>query len=336
MIDDLHRSLDQLLQHELHLQNGEVEISFSQPNGDWQSRLGNLTLNLFLYDVRENAPLRRQQWQQVNGQGQTGQRVQLKRTPLMMDCFYLVSAWSTTDERARPLQEHWLLSRALLALARYPVLNPERTAAGEAKMMRGRRPSATARPPATFLVERLAQQEIEIRTRLAHHDVMTNPAEVWSALENQMRAGFSYVVTLPLDPWNEQLQEANEVRTWIARVAATAGLRQIGGVVRDGANERASVANVQAVLMETALYNEQKRIGFYQRTRSDARGRFRFTGLLPGAYTLLVGPDVDDPQAVRHVTLPAPIDGVPNDDEVDAAQAANVDVVINEVEPEAE
>src|SRR4051812_35003218 len=100
MIDDLDRSLRNLLAKEiLEVQRGDVEVSFNQPDSEWSARLGNKpTLNLFLYDMRENAPLRQNHWQVVeNGSNGNDYKVLFKRTPLRMDCFFLVSAWSPAD-----------------------------------------------------------------------------------------------------------------------------------------------------------------------------------------------------------------------------------------------
>lgn len=215
MIHLLDQSLRRLLVYELNID--EEQVSFQQPVGEWMTGLSSNkpVINLYLYDVRENAPLRRQQWEQmVNGQnGDPRQnKVSLRRSPLLIDCFYVVSAWSQADQRSRPTMEHSLLSRCLLALARHPILNPKTTDTGELVVTPGRSiMPADRQRQIDFLEEALLNQDIEIRTRLANHDVLTNPAEVWSAMENQMKAAFSYVVTLPMSPWQDLTQEAGEV-----------------------------------------------------------------------------------------------------------------------------
>jgi hypothetical protein len=153
---------------------GEITYSFQQPKTGWnttaQSGAG---INLFLYDVRENAQLRRHQWETLtNGQSSDPRFVQQKRLPLRMDCFYLVTAWHDL-----PPVQHWLLASCLQILGRYPILTQDK------------------------LQGRLKEQPYEVRAKLAAHDVMTNPAELWSALGNDLRAGFSYVVTIAIDPW---------------------------------------------------------------------------------------------------------------------------------------
>ena len=384
MIDDLDKTIAALLAKELRADNQAIDISFSAPNGDWVSKLGNApTLNFFLYDIRENAPLRRHQWQQItgnatsdrplpNGNGRSHQdtspqaparanTVQLKRTPLMMDCFYMVSAWSPADDRAKSMEEHNLLSLCMLALARYPILNPNRLSAQSARADTGRarlparparnelddledheaEPSETdaARVGASFVTNRpvaekylvgtLATQTLEIRTRLAHHDVMTNPAEVWSALENQMRAAFSYIVTLPLDPWAEDIYGAGEVggvrfigpgplartdKPKLPRGKPAQDIYQqpviIGGVIfqttgdgeleaREGKNylrkEIHPLAGLNIWIVETGL-----------RTTTNAEGRFTFRSLPPGTYTIAVYPPQErEPTHETDFILPA-------------------------------
>ncbi len=233
MIHNLDKTIRTLLIHELTLT--EEQISFDQPSTDWSSRISLPTLNLFLYDVRENNSLRRHQWQ--NGSGPNGS-IGLKRTPLFMDCFYLVSAWRAGDDVSKAFDEHELLSLCMIALARYPILNPEFLERKENEVItKGERTQrAKGQPPPTVRVEStsagrmvgqeqvrqrawlgdpaqnfLFNQPFEVYTRIANHDVLTNPAEVWSALENQMKAAFSYVVTLQLDPWDKTLQLAEQV-----------------------------------------------------------------------------------------------------------------------------
>lgn len=153
---------------------GQVTFSFQQPKSGWNTTAqSSAVINLFLYDIRENAQLRRHQWEkQANGNNGDPRYSQQKRTPLRLDCFYLVTAWHEQSEI-----QHWLLASCLQILGRYPVL------------------------PEDCLQGQLKTQPYEIRAKLAAHDVLTNPAEVWSALGNDMHASFSYVLTIAIDPW---------------------------------------------------------------------------------------------------------------------------------------
>ncbi|MCE7983079.1 MAG: DUF4255 domain-containing protein [Caldilinea sp. CFX5] len=191
MIDDLDATIEELLRTDLQTLRetleaeneaqrdalatiGEITFSFQQPKSGWNTTAqSGLVLNLFLYDVRENAQLRRHYVDTLaNGNNADPRFVQQKRLPMRIDCFYMVTAWH--DE---PRWQHWLLASALQILGRHAVL------------------------PETYLLGNLRNQPFEIRTKVAAHDVLTNPAEVWSALGNDMRPSFSYVVTLAIDPW---------------------------------------------------------------------------------------------------------------------------------------
>lgn len=150
---------------------GAITCEFQQPKSGWNNTAqSGLVLNFFLYDVRENAQLRRHQWESMsNGHPSFAQQ---KRLPLRIDCFYLVTAWHD-----QPEWQHWLLASCLQVLGRYSVM------------------------PEQYLQGALKDQPFEIRTKIAAHDVMTNPAEIWSALGNDLHVGFSYVVTIAIDPW---------------------------------------------------------------------------------------------------------------------------------------
>ncbi len=320
MIDDLDRTIRELLNQELpRVQAGQVDVAFFPPNRDW--RRESSALNFFLYDVRENAVLRQHQWQEVRS-GEPGARVadhqvQLKRMPLRLDCFYMVTAWSTD-----PIDEHRLLTECLIALARYPVLNQqalderkvqeqrrqdgqppltdgdERRQVLEAlRVVGGRTPlangKARSRLADDFLVGALRGQEQEIRTRLAFHDIMTNPAEIWGSLENTMKAALSYVVTLPINPWQDldQMSTAVGVATFNIpvdqRYAGKPGVEQtkpttpayqrptyVGGVVKMA---RFPTDGLELWLVEKGMS-----------TRIDGQGRFVFRRVPVGTYTLEV------------------------------------------------
>jgi len=175
MLNDLDTTLRELLLEELPKAQGDIAVVFEQPKSGWtaQKVMAERTVNLFLYDIKENMQLRRHDWERIsNGNGADHHFAKQKRPPLRLDCFYMITTWA-----ADPEVEHWLLSACLLVLARYPTLPPER------------------------LHGSLQNQPYEIRTKLAAHDVLTNPADVWNALGNDMRPTVSYVVSIALDPW---------------------------------------------------------------------------------------------------------------------------------------
>ncbi len=171
MIDELDEALRQLLIRELPVRNGEINLAFDQPKREWSARLSRPTLNIFLYDIRENVKLRQHspQWP-VIGRGE-GTAVQ-KRMPIQLNLYYIITAWANT-----PDDEHRLLTRALLALYRNPYLEDEDKPAN----LRGQ----------PGVIEILAAQP----------DVLQRPADFWGSLDNEIRPGITCIITIALDPY---------------------------------------------------------------------------------------------------------------------------------------
>lgn len=181
MITDLDNSIKKLLTTELSIKNGEIDIQFAQPTREWSARLNKPTINFFLFDIRENVTLRQHQWEQLarNSDG-TPTTTQLKRTPFRLDCHYLLTSWVP---QGRADDEHRLLSLLLLTLFRHPTLPPE------------------------FFQGQMAQQPFAVPCRVASHDMLTNPTEIWTVLDNELRPCISLLVTIALDPWSSHDEE---------------------------------------------------------------------------------------------------------------------------------
>lgn len=173
MIAELDRFLKTLLLDKLGYPAGEIEVQFHQPAREWSGRLsGQATINLFLFDVRENNTLRQHEWQRLPAT--QSNLVQQQRTPYRIDCHYLLTTWVNDPEDA-----HRLLGECLLALLGTPLVKTE----------------DLAETP-------LAGQPYDLPIRVAAHDKMTNPAEVWSALDNELRPSISLIVTIAMNPWD--------------------------------------------------------------------------------------------------------------------------------------
>lgn len=278
MIADLDDTLEKLLIQEMPIKNGEVEVKFDQPKREWSSRLSRPTVNLFLYDLRENVTLRQHQWEQA-GNGNRGDNLShLKRSPFRVDCFYMVTTWASD-----PLDEHRLLTRTLLALFRFPIL------------------------PQDLLLGGLQHQPFEIQAQLARHDRLTNPAEVWGSLDNEMRPSVSYLVTLALDPWSEvsgPLVRTRTLRTGLADAlpqtsleAGTASeLVAFSGTVWEKGKTGVPRAGIEVAVKGTGLF-----------TRTDPDGRYELGSLPPGDYTLLAWPEKGKPME-KAISLPDGVD----------------------------
>jgi hypothetical protein len=235
MIADLDETIRQLLLKELPVKNGEVDIKFDQPKREWSARLSKPTVNLFLYDLRENTILRQHQWEQVrDGKG----TVTKKRSPLQVDCFYMLTTWAADLE-----DEHRLLSRSIMALFRFPVI------------------------PGDRLVGSMRNAKYEIQTRLAGNDRLTNPAEVWTSLDNEMRPSISFIVSISLDPWQEITGPAVRSLTFRAGQATSPEREQsiqegseglalvyFGGSILEKGNEQKPLAGIQVAVKGTGFF----------------------------------------------------------------------------------
>src|SRR5437660_721399 len=71
MINDLDETLKQLLIQKAQLDPAEVDISFDTPTRDWSTPVTRPTINLYLFDIRENRTLRELDWDdEPSGYGQ--------------------------------------------------------------------------------------------------------------------------------------------------------------------------------------------------------------------------------------------------------------------------
>src|SRR5690606_29327792 len=85
-------------------------VSFVTPDAEFRNQGGtSVSLNLFLYDVRENWELRSNEVQIAQQNGTfTGQR-----PPARVDCSYLITAWSPEKGPSGIAAEHRLLGQVM-------------------------------------------------------------------------------------------------------------------------------------------------------------------------------------------------------------------------------
>jgi hypothetical protein len=273
MIEDLDRALRELLIRELPVKNGEIDISFDQPSHEWSARIGGRpTLNVFLYDARENRKLRqtRPVWETVSNPDGT---VTQRRRPVRMDLHYMITAWATEAE-----DEHRLLASTLMALFRQPHL------------------------PEDLLPESLRDQPVPIPLEVAQSDELQNPADVWNVLDNEIRTAIALTVTLALNPY--QPVTGPLVRTRELRFGQSGdppmqhlddGAQEtywtVGGVIQRGG---------QPLPGGRALLVEQGR-----EVSLEEGGRFAIGHLRAGEYTLAVSTDGSKPQQFK-IAVPGP------------------------------
>ncbi len=275
MFDDLDEALRRLLVRELPVKNGEVEIDFHQPRRDWSARLSRPTLNLFLYDVRENSKLRQAHPAWTLEPTPDGQVLQ-RRSPVRVDVHYILTTWATEPE-----DEHRLLGRALAVLFAHPQLPPE------------------------LLPEALQDQPVPIQYLAAQEGELPNASDLWSAMDNEVRPAVVVVLTLainPYQPFKTPLVQEHELRfgqarwPWLRHLDEVAGVDSfwtVGGRVR-GEDGGSVQAGVELALVEHGLAIP---VG--------ADGRFTIGPLRAGDYTLAL--TVAGHEARRcPISVPAP------------------------------
>ncbi|HEX8557460.1 MAG TPA: Pvc16 family protein [Pyrinomonadaceae bacterium] len=150
----------------------EAQVSFDRPSEKFAPPQP--TIDLFLYDIRENVELRSNEPLVERRDG----AAVIRRPPMRVACTYLVTAWPVGG--AEPvLQEHRLLGQVLQVLAANPTI-----------------------PPA-YLVGSLAGQEPPLPLVTTQPEGLKNPSEFWTAVGNKLRPSVSVTVTVSLDPYAE-------------------------------------------------------------------------------------------------------------------------------------
>jgi hypothetical protein len=170
MIDDLDRTVEELLKRELSPPLVELpNISFLAPDGEFASKVSLPAVDLFLYDIRENLELRTTEW--ITERLDNG-TVTKKRAPVRVDCSYLITAWSGADPKSSALDEHFLLSQVMKVLLRHSTL------------------------PEVLLFGSLRGQEPPLPSSTLQPGRLQSLGEFWQALGGKPKAALNYTVTI--------------------------------------------------------------------------------------------------------------------------------------------
>jgi hypothetical protein len=169
MIHEVDEAIRSLLREEA-LADADVEILFDAPTTDWAARRTGPTVNVYLYDIRENLSRRTTGEKRIlNDEG----RVEaIAQPPRFYRLAYLITAWTQ-----RPEDEHRLLSAVLSTVI------------------------ADNRLPVRYLTGSLSDLSIPIEMNMA----LPAPddrsvSDVWTALGGELKPSLDLVVTAPLVP----------------------------------------------------------------------------------------------------------------------------------------
>ena len=248
MISDLDETIKQLLVKKGGLDPSAVDIEFKTPSREWSASISKPTINAYLYDIRENHTLRGTDFAvSRDGNGNATR----KKNPSRIDLAYLITAW-TSDI----VDEHHLLWSVLVTLFRYPEL------------------------PDDVMTGQLSGQAYAIRTVTAQPDgLFNNPADFWSALDNEIKPSINYVVTVPLDLAMSFTAPMVSAKVLEFKPPETEAERlvQINGILHEVGKPDRGIPEARIVAKEagkTAVTDEQ--------------GRYVFAKLAPGEHTMQV------------------------------------------------
>jgi hypothetical protein len=173
MIQDIDESMRALVKQEALDSNG-VEIAFDAPTSEWVSRRNAPSVDLYLYDIREDLSRRETMWQEVRDAAGlvTGRRA----PPRWFRLSYLVTAWTQ-----RPEDEHRLLSAMLSCFIRHEMV-----------------------PPAMLTGSLAGIDQTVVLTAALPPTDDRSIADVWSAMGGEMKPSIDLVVTAPMDVARER------------------------------------------------------------------------------------------------------------------------------------
>jgi hypothetical protein len=229
---DLDEALRTLLRRELEHHGFEgVEIAFDAPASDWSAKLTSPTVNLFLYDLRENVAQSEATPRNVRVNG----AAMSAPPPMRLEVTYAVTAWTKAVE-----DEHRLLSQVLAILFSHTSL------------------------PADLLAGRLASasQLRAIETEVGRPK--EEKADFWTSIGGRYKASIDYAIRIEVES-GLMFTRGPEVRSQTMRLELDGvrrtmeELQRFGGVVRDSSGE--PVADAWVVLPDLGKMTSSDREG---------------------------------------------------------------------------
>lgn len=167
MINEVDETLRALFRNEV-LSGTDVDVVFDAPTRDWATRRNKPSLNIYLYDIRED--LRRQQYGETEVRDDSGRVVERVQPPRYFKLSYLVTAWTQ-----RPEDEHRLLSAVLATLLNHPYL------------------------PDEHKTDILRENDISLLLKVAFpHSEDRQVSDVWTALGGDLKPSLDLQVDMPV------------------------------------------------------------------------------------------------------------------------------------------
>jgi hypothetical protein len=216
----------------------DVEVVFDAPTRDWASRRTTPTVDVYLYDIRED--MRRRERGVLNDYNEDETRIIGRHLPPRhFKLSYLVTAWTQ-----RPEDEHRLLSALLAAFIRYDAM------------------------PADLLGGPLAELGLPVPLTVGLPPPEDRGfADVWSALGGELKPSIDVVVSAPINT-GQQFEVGPPVKTSLFNFGGSKDVPVSESVgLAPEATEQAAAAEPAA---KTGRTGRQKR-GAAQRTGKTKR-----------------------------------------------------------------
>lgn len=151
------------------LSGSDLEVVFDAPTKDWAARRNAPTVNLYLYDIREDLR-RRPSGMLEERDADSGLVVMRRPAPRFFKLSYLVTAWTQ-----RPEDEHRLLDNLLRAFLKYDAL------------------------PSHLVTGALAEPGEQVKVTIGLPPPEDRAfADVWSALGGELKPSLDLVVLAPI------------------------------------------------------------------------------------------------------------------------------------------
>ncbi|MFE5409440.1 DUF4255 domain-containing protein [Microbacterium sp. NPDC056569] len=146
----------------------DVDVALDAPTKDWAARRNAPTVDLFLYDIREDT--KRREYGVTEQRDDRGLVTSRAPAPRYFKLSYLVTAWTQ-----RPDDEHRLLDALLRCFLRFDAI------------------------PAAFVVESIAETGLPCSLTVAQPPPEDRAfADVWSSLGGELKPSLDLVVTAPV------------------------------------------------------------------------------------------------------------------------------------------
>jgi hypothetical protein len=168
VIQDVDESLRTLIRRDA-LSGTDIEVAFDAPNKDWSSRRNAPTIDLYLYDIRED--VRRREVGRIESRDADGRVLARLVPPRWFKLSYLLTAWTQRAE-----DEHRLLAACLGCFLRHDRIPPDV----------------------------LAGILVELNLPVSYTIALPPPedralSDVWSALGGELKPSLDLVVSAPFD-----------------------------------------------------------------------------------------------------------------------------------------